>query len=240
AFNRAEYDLARNGGDNQNPEGPHSNGPMPWPLLFDSYPTAATQRPRHQLDAAEAPKMLQAAGVRADNRLAAEMPSFYYRTELAQLVVPGINQNLPEVNITFREVDNPTHVTLMSDRNFDEMIGFLWGPPGYSMDQWIYPFYHSEGSLNYGSISDPDLDGMLEAQRAETDQEAKQDIWKQVWDRIHDRVYQAWLPEALRRVAWHNYMMNFRYHGLMGSYTCYSSDQARSIWLEDDAPTVSR
>jgi hypothetical protein len=58
------------------------------------------------------------------------MPSFYYRTELAQLVVPGINQNLPEVNITFREVDNPTHVTMMSDRNFTDTIGFLGGRRG--------------------------------------------------------------------------------------------------------------
>ena len=236
AFDRVEYDLARNGGDNQNPEGPYSNSPMPWPLLFDSYPTAATQGQWYQFDAAEASKMMQAAGFTADNPLKAEMPSFYYRTELAQLVVPGINQNLPEVNITFREIDNPTHVTLMSDRNFDEMIGFLWGPPGYSMDQWIFPFYHSTGSLNYGSINDATLDDLLVKQRAEANADAQLELWKQIYDRIHAQVYQAWFPEAQGRPAYHNYILNYRSHGWMGNYTCYSSDQGRAMWLSEDAP----
>jgi len=240
AFDRAEYDLARNGGDNQNPEGPYSNSPMPWPLLFDGYPTAAVQGPWYQFNPAEASKMMQAAGYTADNPLVAEMPSYYFRTELAQLVVPGINQSLPEVDISFREVDNPTHVTLMSDRNFDEMIGFLWGPPGYSMDQWIYPFYHSTGSLNYGSVSDPELDTMLVNQRAATDQAEKEEIWQQIYDRIHNMVYQAWFPEAQNRSVWHNYFLNYREHGWAGSYTCYAGDQSRAMWLDDGSPWADR
>jgi len=240
AFDRNEYDLARNSGDNQNPEGPYSNAPMPWTYLYDQYPTAAANGPWYQFNPAEASKLMQAAGYSADSRLEVAMPSFYYRSELAELVAPGINQNLPEVNISFREIDNPTHVTLMSDRNFDDTIGFLWGPAGFSMDQWIFPFYHSTGGTNYGSVNDPDLDALLEGQRAEPDLDAKTEIWRQVWDRIHDQVYQAWFPEPLVRVAWHNYVMNFRWHGLMGSYTCYVSDQARSIWLDDGAPGLDR
>ncbi len=236
AFDRNEYDLARNNGDNQNPEGPYSNSPMPWPLLFDAYPTGVANGRWYQFNAAEASKMLQAAGYSADNRLEAEMPSYYFRTELSQLVVPGINQNLPEVNITFREVDNPTHVTLMSDRNFDSMIGFLWGPPGYSMDQWIYPFYHSAGSLNYGSVNDAELDDLLVKQRAETDPAAQAELWKQVYDRIHDKVYQAWFPEQLIRTTWHNYILNYRHHAWIGSYTCYGGDQARAMWLDTPNP----
>jgi len=236
ALDRNEYDLARNSGDNQNPDGAYSNSPMPWPLLFDAYPTAAVQGPWYQFNPAEASKMMQAAGYTADNPLVAEMPSFYFRTELAQLVVPGINQSLPEVNITFREVDNPTHVTLMSDRNFDTMIGFLWGPPGYSMDQWIYPFYHSAGSLNYGSVNDPELDELLVAQRAETNADAQLEIWRQVYDRIHDKVYQAWFPEEQNRSVFHNYALNLREHAWIGSYTCYAGDQARAMWLDDGAP----
>jgi len=240
AFDRDEYDLARNGGDNQNPDGAYSGSPMPWPYLFDSYPTRQVNGPWYQFNPAESSKMMQAAGYTADSPLVAEMPSYYYRTELSQLVVPGINQNLPEVNITFREVDNPTHVTLMSDRNFDEMIGFLWGPPGYAMDQWIYPFYHSAGNLNYGSVNDADLDELLVKQRSETNPDAQKELWLQVSDRIHDKVYQAWFPEPLMRPSWKNWMLNFRHHGLMGSYTCYAGDQARSIWLDDGAPGIVR
>ncbi len=239
AFDRVEYDFARNVGDNDNPEGPYSNAPMPWALLFDEYPTAAANGPWYQLNTDEASKKMQAAGFTADSPLEMEMPSFYYRRELSELVVPGINANLPEVNISFREVDNPTHVTLMSDRNFDDTIGFLWGPPGYSMDQWVFPFYHSTGGVNYGSINDPELDALLEKNRSLTPGDEQKQVWLDIFDRIHDKVYQAWFPEPLVRVAWKNYVMNYRYHALMGSYVCYANDQARAIWLDDGAPDIT-
>ncbi len=231
AVDQNEYDLAR-GGDNQSPEGPFAQGPMPWPLLWDSFPTGAVNGPWYKHNAAEASKMMQAAGFSADNRLEVELQAWYYRQELSSLIIPAINQNLPEVNISFREVDNPTFVTMMSDRNFDSVVGFLWGPPGYSMDQWVYPFYHSEGSLNYGSIVDTELDDLLVQQRAEGDPDAQKDVWHKIWDRIHDQVYQVWFPERLLRSAHNNYVLNYRQHGWVGSYTCYSAAQARSIWLD--------
>ncbi|MBT5774126.1 MAG: ABC transporter substrate-binding protein [Dehalococcoidia bacterium] len=240
AFDRNEYDLARNSGDNTNANGAYSNAPMPWPYLFDEYPDARANGQWYDFDAAEGRKMLQAAGYSEDSPLEMEMKSYYYANELSELVVPGINQNLPEVNITFERVDNPTHVTLMSDRNFPDTVGFLWGPAGYSMDQWIYPFYHSTGGTNYGNVNDPELDTMLEKQRTEADPDAQKEIWKQVYDRIHDKVYQAWFPEPLVRTAWHNYVMNHRPHGLMGTIVCYSNDQARSMWLDDGAPHSGR
>jgi len=236
AFDRDEFDLARYNGDNANPEGAYSQSPLPWPFLFDTYPTGAANGPWYRFNPAEASKMMQAAGYTAANPLVAECVSWYNRTEFAQLAIPAINQNLPEVNITFREVDNPTHVTLMSDRNFDEMIGFLWGPPGYSMDQWLYPFYYSAGSLNYGSIEDPALDSLLVAQRAETNVDAQKELWLQISEHVHDTVYQMWWPVGFSRASWHNYVLNFRYHGLAGAWGCYSSEQARAIWLDDGAP----
>src|SRR3546814_14337900 len=90
----------------------------------------------------------------------------------------------------------------MSDRNFDTMIGFLWGPPGYAMDQWIYPFYHSEGSLNYGSINDAALDDLLVKQRSESNADAQKELWFDIQAHIHDKVYQAWFPEVMARPVW--------------------------------------
>jgi ABC-type transport system substrate-binding protein len=104
------------------------------------------------------------------------------------------------------------------------------------MDMWIYPFYHSQAGNNYGSINDPELDTLLEGQRAETDDAARKELWQQIWDRIHDKVYHAWFPEPFIRDIWHNYMLNYRPHAMMGSYTCYASDQATQIWLDEGAP----
>ncbi|MBM3140561.1 MAG: ABC transporter substrate-binding protein [Chloroflexi bacterium] len=240
AFDRKEYDEARNAGDNRNPEGPYSNAPIPWPFMYDKYPTAKVNGPWYQYDPKQASQLMQAAGFTKEKPLQFTLQSFYYRQELSEVVIPGITRNLPEVKIGWKQIDNPTHVTLMSDRNFPEAIGFLWGPPGYSFDQWVYPFYHSKGGNNYGSVNDPDLDKLLDGQRGATDLAAKKQIWKQIWDRIHDKVYQAWFPEPLMRTAWHNYMLNYRWHGLIGSYTCYAGHQASTIWLDDGAPGVRR
>ena len=73
-------------------------------------------------------------------------------------------------------------------------------------------------------------------QRAEANADAQLELWKQIYDRIHAQVYQAWFPEAQGRPAYHNYILNYRSHGWMGNYTCYSSDQGRAMWLSEDAP----
>ncbi len=232
-WDRTEYDLARNFGDNQNPEGPFSNPPMPWSFIYDEYPTAAVNGPWYVFDPEQASQLLQAAGYSATNQLSWEHVTWYDRVPSAEVVIPALNQNLPEVNISFRQVDNPTQVTMLSDRNFNETIGIVWGPPGYSMDQWIFPWYHTEGSLNYNAAGNEDLNALLEKQRAETDLEAKKETWQQVWDIIHDQVWNFWWPERLTRTAWHNYVLNYRRHGITGSWSCYNSDTIRSVWLDE-------
>ncbi len=233
AFDRNEFDLARNYGDSSNPEGAFSLPPMPWALLYDEYPTAVANGPWYQFDPEQASQLMQAAGYSADNKLTWEHVTWYDRAPSAENIIPGVMGALPEVNISFREVDNPTQVTLLSDRNFSDSIGIVWGPPGYSMDQWVYPWYHTGGSLNYNAKGDAELDALLEQQRAEANMEAKTELWGQIWDIIHDRVWDFWWPQAFGRLAWHNYVLNFRGHGWMSSWTCYISDQARAMWLDE-------
>ena len=116
------------------------------------------------------------------------------------------------------------------------MIDIVWGPAGFSMEQWIYPWNHSKGGLNYNNINDPDMDRVLEAQRAEVDLEAKKVLWQEFWDLLHDRMYDVYYPVGLARRAWHNNVLNYRGHGLMGPWVCYTSDQVRSMWIEDQFP----
>src|SRR5690606_25995122 len=51
---RVDYDQADIAGDNANPEGPFSSSPMPWPFLYDEYPTGAVNGPWYQFDPGEA------------------------------------------------------------------------------------------------------------------------------------------------------------------------------------------
>jgi len=241
AANRDEFDLADNAGDNQNPEGAFSNPPMPWAFLYDEQPTAKANGPWYQFDPQQATDLLAAAGYTADNPLQFEHVTWYDRTDSGEILIPGINDALQGVvDISFRQVDNPTQVTLLSDRNFDATIGIVWGPPGYAMDQWIYPWYYTSGGLNYNAKGNAELDGLLDQQRAVSDIEERKAIWQQVWDIIHDQVWDWWWPEANARRNWHNYMLNYRGHGLMGNFTCYNAQQSRAIWLDDGAPGLDR
>jgi len=239
-MDRVEFDLADNAGDNQNPEGPFSNPPMPWAFLYDEQPTAVANGPWYQFDPEQASQLLQAAGYSADSPLEFEHVTWYDRQDSGEILIPGLNAAVPEVNVSFREVDNPTQVTLLSDRNFDNTIGIVWGPPGYAMDQWIYPWYHTTGGLNYNAKGNAELDALLDQQRAVSSLDEKKAIWQQVWDTIHDQVWDLWWPEANVRRNWHNYVLNYRGHGLMGPFTCYNAQQARALWLDDGAPNVDR
>jgi peptide/nickel transport system substrate-binding protein len=240
AFDRGEYDRARNAGDNESPDGPFSNSPMPWPSIFNDYPTAAANGEWYRYDPARASALMQAAGYSVDSPLSFELVSYYFTESFPQHVIPGINASLAEVNIRYRNVDQQTYIGLLSNRDFDSAIGIVWGPPGYSIDQWIFPWWHSRGGLNYNNVNDAELDTLLERQRAEIDPAAQRETWRAIWDRVHDRVYDVWWPEAHTRGAQHNYLLNMRWHGLIGSYLCYGSDQARAVWLDDGAPGLRR
>lgn len=240
AFDRAGYDRARNGGDNEHPEGPFSNAPMPWPFLFSEYPTAAANGQWYRYDPSRASQLMQAAGYTADNRLDFEIESHYFPESFSNHIVPGIGDSLREVNIRYRNIDQQTYTEMLSKRRFDAAIGIQWGPPGYSMDQWIWPWWHSRGGLNFNNVNDTELDLLLDQQRGEVNQDSRRDLWRKIWELLHDRVYDIWWPEAHTRGAQHNYVMNMRWHALIGSYLCYSSDQAREIWLDDGAPGLDR
>ena len=94
--------------------------------------------------------------------------------------------------------------------------------------------------MNYNNVNDPAMDKLLEDQRAETDPEAQKDLWLQIWDKIFFEVWDVWHPEALARFAFHDYMINYRYHGQMGGIACYQSASLASAWFADGAPGLNR
>ena len=128
-FDRNEYDLGRNEGMNQSPDGAFSLPPMPWILLYDQYPTGAANGPWYQFDPDQANQLMEAAGYSADNPLTWEHVTWYDRAPSAEQIIPGLHEVLPSVSIAFRQVDNPTQVMMLSDRSFPDTMGIVWAPP---------------------------------------------------------------------------------------------------------------
>ena len=233
-FDRVEYDLARYVGEG----GGYSTVPIAWQILHDSLPTLESQGPWYQFNQQEASLMLQAAGYTADNPIEADAPVWYKRNEYRELIGPSI-AGVPELSFNVREVDNPTAVQMLNDRNFDDTMNVTWGPPSYSVDQVVYPWYFSEGGLNQNNVNDPEMDKLVVAQRGEANPEAQREIWTQIEARILDQVTTVFFPEIVfGRELFHNGMINYRRHGI-GNMTCYGNAQARAIWLDEGAAGAS-
>ncbi len=59
---------------------------------------------------------------------------------------------------------------------------FLMEEGGIDLDDWVYPYFHTAGGRNTFGISDAELDRMLEAQRAEFDEDARRRLGIQIQD----------------------------------------------------------
>jgi peptide/nickel transport system substrate-binding protein len=221
--------------------GGFSKPSISWQALFNTRPTLEQEGPYYQYNPAEASRMLQGAGYSAQNPLTFEMTAWYLSNlyQFNSVILPMMNA-LPELEIKYREVDNPTAVSLLNDRSFPWATGMTFGPPAYSVDQAVYPFYHSKGGVNFGNLSDPEMDRLVEIQRREQNPEAQKETWKKIWDRELDIVYDVFLPlgPTTGGSFFHNYVINWRAHGI-GSATCYANRQLKSVWLDAGAPATA-
>ena len=232
AFDRKDWAVARFGDDAANSGNGYSTGPIAWSVLHDKVPDLSTQGPYYQYNPAEATKMLAAAGYTKEKPITAEMSAWFARLDWGDILVPALNK-LGPIKATFKQVDNPTAVTILNGRNFDDITNITWGPPAYAVDQTLYPWYHSKGGLNHNNHNDPTIDQLVTAQRQELDPKKQKEIWQQAQNRIYDQVWEAFTPVNFqRRGMFHNYVLNFRQNGL-GALTTYCTAQMRWVWLDN-------
>ncbi len=207
----------------------YSNTSMPWTFIADEFPALKDQGPTYQHNPAEAKKLLAAAG--ADN-LEFEVVE-YYLTSGRDVFSPAQDM-LRQIGVKIRNryVDNPTAITILANRSFEDAINMVWGPPNYSIDGWVYPWYVTGGGLNYNSVADPQLDNLLKAQRKEADPNKRKDILRQLDKYLNDQNYDIWWPQTWYREAWPVWLKNYRTHGFAGTSTCYTCAQMRWVWID--------
>ncbi len=234
ALDFQEWDLARYNGENNG----GVRSPIPWPYLYETRPQYGDQGEWYQFDREKARQLLQAAGYSEANPIVVDFPAWYQREQYASLMGP-MYAEVPEIRANIREVDNPTAVSMLNARDFEDTMNITWGPPVYAVDQAVYPWYHSTGGLNHNNVNDAEMDRLVTAQRQETNEEAKLQIWKDIETRIFDQVWEVFFPgTGMNRIFWHNYMINFRPASVASVFSCYGDAKARSVWLDEGAPTT--
>jgi peptide/nickel transport system substrate-binding protein len=203
-----------------------SDDSVPWPFAYDKPPKLEDQGPSYQYNPEQAKQLLKAAG--ADN-LEFELVHFYLPNQS-----PILQDQLRQIGVklNIRAVDNPTAVQLWTSKNFKDAINISWGPPNFTADGWLYPFYSSNGGANYNGVNDPDLDKLLDQQRRELDANKRKEIIKQIDVRLHDQNYDVFIPVNWVRQMWGTHVKNFRNHGFMAHSQCYLASEYSQVWID--------
>jgi len=120
-----------------------------------------------------------------------------------------------------------------SEGTFPATYGFDNG--WIDLDDWLYPYFHTNGTKNSALISDSKLDGMLDAQRAEFDFKKRQqlgyDIQNYLLESVNARI--DYCSPITRGVGW-DYVQNRWNATWFGSNFLMAN-----VWIDQTAPTYS-
>lgn len=212
--------------------------PVPLPLERWALPRAEVERyPGYRLDSRgrdddlrEARALWEAAGgpsLGPVSFVASGIP------EYLRVTLPAFQQMAREaLGLELRTELDPTgfvgQAQGFAERSIQMSLEFENG--WADLDDWTYAFYHTEGSRNSALFSDPDLDAMLEDQRAEFDPEARRqkglDIQRYILD--HGLSVIHWVSPISAGVRW-PYLRNVVDTPSFGNNFHYAD-----IWLDSE------
>lgn len=92
-------------------------------------------------------------------------------------------------------------------------------------DSLAFGRFHSKSPQNYGKVTDPEVDRLLEAQRREADPEKRRELLRAVSKRLVDQMWAIQLLHRPKFSFWHPYVKNYRPN--FGSKADYTM-----VWLE--------
>ncbi len=134
--------------------------------------------PERQEDLALARQLYEEAGSPELAFTFADQPS--YIPDFAPSFIEGLRQSLSG-NIKTQVIRAYPQIAEGWLKGCEQMSA-TWGfDNGWiDLDDWVFPYFHTGGPKNSFGVSDPELDTMLEAQRAEFDEDARREIGFQI------------------------------------------------------------
>ncbi len=101
------------------------------------------------------------------------------------------------VKINTRTMDSQAYSTAYRSRSFDAMINSsLW----YPINKDLHSRYHTKGSQNYGSLSNPKLDDLITKIRFSTNEEGLAENYLEAQAIIHDEAPNIFINTAIDRI----------------------------------------
>ncbi len=100
------------------------------------------------------------------------------------------------------------------------------------LHDWVYPYYHTGGTKNSFNLSDPDLDRLLEAERAEMDEDARQQKGFEIQNYLLENTLAMinWVSPTNPELAWSYFKNNQRAPWFGNAFL------RANMWLDQEDP----
>lgn len=228
------------------------SGPVAWPIVRWAIPQEDLEKkPGYRADPegraedqAEARKLWEAA--KSDGRapdvieaLFAGQPRF-----IPEVALPEMQRMLMEtLGVRVQaQVDGTGYTRLFQclSRNrasdSEGTCAFTWGfDNGWiDLDDWVYPYFHSQGTMNSFGLRDDQLDAMLEAQRREFDFDRRRELGLNIQHFLLDRVNARleYASPVARALLW-PYVKNAFTSTWLGDNFRFAD-----VWLDRSDPSI--
>jgi peptide/nickel transport system substrate-binding protein len=181
-----------------------------------------------EADLVEAKQMWEAAG-----------GSQIGTVEVVYTAIPDyVKNNWPQLQRQLKEVLglettghlDATGYTEIAQGLLQKRIVFCFGYDNglIDLDDWLYPYFHSQGVKNSFMLADAELDRLLDAQRAEFDFQRRQQLGYEIQHYLLDKVAARldWVAFIVRSTMW-PYRRNHKHEPWMGLTYLWANE-----WLD--------
>jgi len=198
-----------------------------WPFVFDRHPTDAEFGPWWRFDAAEAKKMLAAAGY---EKLEFELVTPAGRDPAFHSAVFDMWRPL-NVSVRVSSLPYANQVELFQSKKYEEATQATPVGSYPAANNSFYDYMHSKS--NYWRVDDPQIDQWAEQQRRELSPQARREILRKQWDRVQDRVFKIDSVDRFAIVGLNGAVRYARFNGpYFTNHTFYDwGSMYAKIWL---------
>ena len=127
--------------------------------------------------------------------------------EFISLYFPQFQASLKEtLDLDIEGELDPTGYTRLAQGLLEKNIAITFGyENGYNeLDDYVYPFFHSQGPKNSFMLSDPELDRLLDGQRGEMEYEARRELGLEIQEYLLENTLALiiWVSNISDGVDW--------------------------------------
>ncbi|MDP8971220.1 MAG: ABC transporter substrate-binding protein [Actinomycetota bacterium] len=100
-----------------------------------------------------------------------------------EAIAERVRRDLAEVGVavSFRSVDFPRFLAALRSGEAD-LFRFGWTADHPTLDEALYPLFHSDGWANFGGYGDPEVDALLDQARATLDEVQRRQLYQRAED----------------------------------------------------------